>query len=170
LRCVVIFITHNHNGPIVYPAKSNDDIIAVGAISPCGERKNPNSRDGDTNWGSNYGPKLDIMAPCVLIPTTDLQGLYGYNPNGDYMQNASGTSIAAQPVAAVTALILSHNLTQNKWQILLKVLHKKLVIILMLLHPEGLWYVARGNGYGLVDAEAAALLAQSMCTEPHMGY
>jgi subtilisin family serine protease len=79
--CVVVFASGNENASTVnYPA-SLPNVIAVGAISPCGQRKSPSSCDRETTWGSNYGTALDIVAPGVLIPTTDRQGGAGYNPN-----------------------------------------------------------------------------------------
>ncbi|HEX2899611.1 MAG TPA: S8 family serine peptidase, partial [Bacteroidia bacterium] len=54
LGTVIVFATGNNNGAVSYPANSNDEIIAVGAMSPCGERKNPASCDGENWWGSNF--------------------------------------------------------------------------------------------------------------------
>lgn len=69
---IVIFASGNENKTnIRYPGNSNPDIIVVGAISPCGERKNPGSCDNENWWGSCYGTQLDIVAPGVLISTTD---------------------------------------------------------------------------------------------------
>jgi len=120
LGCVVVFATGNDNSSVNYPANSNSDIIAVGAMSPCGERKSPSSCDGETSWGSNYGDELDLVAPGVLIPTTDRQGSSGYNTSsgtdGDYYLTFNGTSAATPHVAGVAALILSVNpdLTQDE--------------------------------------------------------
>jgi subtilisin family serine protease len=71
--CVVVFASGNDNASSVnYPANLSN-VIAVGAISPCGERKSPSSCDGETWWGSNYGTNLDVVALGVDIYTTDIQ-------------------------------------------------------------------------------------------------
>jgi subtilisin family serine protease len=115
LGCVVVFSAGNDNGNISYPANTFWSVLVVGALSPCGERKNPGSCDGE-NWGSNYsvlGNLLDVMAPGVLIPTTDRQGSNGYNKSsgtsGDYYQSFNGTSSACPHVAGIAALVLSVN-------------------------------------------------------------
>ena len=65
-------------------------------MSPCGERKNLNSCDGENFWGSDYGNELDIMAPGVLIPTTDRQGTNGYNPQKEIITIKQWQAIADQ--------------------------------------------------------------------------
>jgi subtilisin family serine protease len=137
LGCVIVFASGNNNSTISYPANSNPDIIAVGAMSPCGQRKRSSSNIWEVNagvstdpqgvscdnekwWGSNYGNELDIVAPGVFVPTTDIQGLAGYNTasgtGGNYHQTFNGTSSATPHVAGVAALILSMNpgLTQDQ--------------------------------------------------------
>ena len=105
--CVVVFSAGNDDRPIInYPASEIPDIIVVGAMSPCGERKKSSSCDGESFWGSNYGPELDIVAPGVKIPTTDLSGVAGYS-SGDYFNSFNGTSSACPHVAGVAALLLS---------------------------------------------------------------
>lgn len=100
LGCPILFSSGNKDSSsISYPA-SLANTIAVGAMSPCGERKNPNSCDGES-WGSNYGSGLDVVAPGVLIPTTTI--------NNGYNLSFNGTSSACPHAAGVMALILSAN-------------------------------------------------------------
>jgi len=112
--CIVFFAAGNDNAGISYPA-FNPDVIAVGAGTMCNQRKTPNSCDGEYWWGSSYGNGLDVMAPGVLIPTTDISGANGYNKadgiEGDYHLTFNGSSAATPHAAAVAALVLSVNKT-----------------------------------------------------------
>jgi subtilisin family serine protease len=130
---IVVFSAGNNNSSLIYPANSNPNILTVGAISPSGKRKSPNTCDTE-NWGSNYGDELDIVAPGVLVPTIDRQGNEGYNPNipihrriggtlvnddfddNDYTIWFNGTSAACPHVSSVAGLILSfnHSFTQKE--------------------------------------------------------
>lgn len=105
--CVVCFSSGNDNGPVAYPANLSN-VLAVGAISPCGERKSPDSCDGEFWWGGNYGAELDISAPGTLCYSTDIHGSAGYT-TGDYFANFNGTSAACPHVAGVAGLVLSVN-------------------------------------------------------------
>jgi subtilisin family serine protease len=154
LGCVIVFSAGNENGSVNYPANSNDSIIVVGAMSPCGERKNPNSCDNEYWWGSNFGTQLDIMAPGVLIPTT--------TDTGGYMQDFNGTSSACPHVAAVAGLILSVNpaLSQSEVASIIDRTARKVgnyTYQTTADHPNGTWN--NDMGYGLVDADAAVRLA-----------
>mgnify|MGYP000292255628 FL=1 len=72
LGCVVTFSAGNYDSNTVgYPARSLPDIIVVGALSLSGKRKSSTTIDNEGWWGSDYGTQLDIMAPGVLIYTTD---------------------------------------------------------------------------------------------------
>lgn len=160
--CVIVFSAGNDNRDSVnYPANSNDSIIVVGAISPCGERCNPYSCDAE-NWGSNYGDKLDIMAPGVKIRTTDNVGTGGKDST-DYMDDFNGTSSACPHVAAVAGLILSINpfLTQKEVVDIIESSARKIASGYNPTpsRPNGNW--SRYFGYGLVDAHAAVVEAQN---------
>ena len=168
LGTVVVFSAGNANGAVIYPASSNPDIVCVGAMSMCGERKNPSSCDGETWWGSCFGNELDIMAPGVQIATTDRQGANGYNTTagtaGDYVGNFNGTSSACPAVAGVAALILSINpcLTHDEVEDILEQTAQKVggyTYTTTTGRPNGTW--DNEMGYGLVDAEAAVIAAEA---------
>lgn len=127
--CVIVVSSGNHNkSNISWPA-GQENSIAVGASSPCDERKRSAvnmaatscttasfvqsdpagvSCDGDECWGSSYGTAasgagtniLSVIAPGVGIPTTELGGAYA---------DFDGTSAACPHVAGVAALMLSVN-------------------------------------------------------------
>jgi len=107
LGCVVLFSSGNDDGPVSYPATLST-VIAVGASSPCDERKDPGSCDGEWWWGSNFGSQLDVVAPGALQYTTDIAGSCGY-VSGDYMSDFGGTSGACPVAAGLAGLILSAN-------------------------------------------------------------
>jgi len=118
LGCVVVCASGNDDFyQPAFPARE-PETICVGAISPCGERKNPSSCDGEWWWGSNHtGPdvygELDLVAPGVFIPTTDISGDGGYvvsnavtGKSGNYFMTFNGTSSACPHVAGAAALLL----------------------------------------------------------------
>lgn len=79
---------------LTWPARV-DEVVSVGAYGTSGARGS----------FSNFGPKLDLMAPGELIRTTDLPGAPGLDP-GDYKFTV-GTSVASPYVAGVAALLLT---------------------------------------------------------------
>ena len=99
------------NGTVIFAASGNDNAnsisypsgyancISVGALSPCNERKNISSCDGENYWGSNYGNGLDFLSPGVRIHTT--------TASGGYTSTFNGTSSACPLAAGVAGLILS---------------------------------------------------------------
>ena len=105
LGSLVLFAAGNSNNDVIYPA-TIEDVIAVGAASPCDERKSPSSCDGE-NWGSCYGPELDIVAPGVEWWSTDMMGDGGY-VSGNYFDHMNGTSSATPAAAGVAGLIVSY--------------------------------------------------------------
>jgi subtilisin family serine protease len=94
--CVIVAAAGNsnvNNGMTPHYPCSFTNVISVGAMSPCNDRKTPSTCDGETWWGSNYGGGLDFVAPGVRIPTTDIMGAAGYT-TGDYTPFFNGTSSA----------------------------------------------------------------------------
>ena len=161
--CVVVFATGNDNSAVRYPANAIPDIIAVGAMSPCGERKSPTSCDGESWWGSNFGTTLDIVAPGVFIPTTDRTGSAGYS-SGDYFLTFNGTSSACPHVAATAALILSENplLTQRQVADIIESTAQKVGNYSYSStsgRPNGTWN--QEMGYGLLNTFAAVAKVKS---------
>lgn len=169
LGCVIVFSSGNKNlSRPNYPANSNDSIIVVGAISPCGERKSPTSCDGE-GWGSHYGDKLDVMAPGVLIPTTDTITIDGYH-SVDYKMRFNGTSSACPHVAAIAGLVLSVNpqLTAKQVADIIESTAQKVGgydYTTTEGRPNGTWNFEMG--YGLVDAYAAVLAAKTKYIQNH---
>lgn len=105
--CIILSSRGNDNvSTAKYPA-SYSNVVAIGALSPCNDRKTPSTCDGETNWGSSFGSDLDVMAPGVRIHTTDIQGSGGYT-SGDYTSTFNGTSAACPFAAGVAALIDSY--------------------------------------------------------------
>ncbi len=104
--CALFCAAGNGNYPALhYPAAYTDYTIPVGALSPCNERKNPGSCDGEDWWGSNYNG-LAFLTPGVRMHTTDIRGAGGSDP-GDYNDEFNGTSAATPHAAGIGALVLS---------------------------------------------------------------
>jgi subtilisin family serine protease len=112
--CIVVFAAGNYyyhesyNFGVKYPANSNPDILTVGAIMTDGRRKHVTYDYEENLWGSCFSNELDLVAPGVNIPTTDLSGSFG-GSLGNYLEYFSGTSAACPHVAGVAALVLSVN-------------------------------------------------------------
>jgi subtilisin family serine protease len=157
LGCIVVFGTDNqNNNSVAYPANSDTRILAVGALSPCEERCNRSSCDGETWWGSNFGRELDIVAPGVMIPTTDI---------GSGTTNFNGTSSATPHIAGVAALILSINpcLTGEEVRNIIENTAQKVGTYTYgndPNRPNGTWH--EEVGYGLVDAFQSVLHANTL--------
>ena len=122
---------------------------------------------GDTSiepfWGACFGPDVDVVAPCLEIPTTDRQGPLGYTPT-DYDMFFDGTSAATPHVAALAGLILSVNsdLTNVEVRKIISETTDKI-------NTPGYTYLPTGGkpfgtwnnqvGYGRINAERALLAA-----------
>lgn len=144
---VVVFATGNDNGSVTFPANCNDMILSVGSINSKGKRSS----------FSNYGSKLDVVAPGENIPTTDLRGAVGESKT-DYNLTFSGTSAACPHVAAIAALMLSVNpdLTALEVNNIIESTARKIGgynYSKVNGRNNGTWNIEMG--YGLVDAYAA---------------
>lgn len=169
----ILAATGNENASqISYPA-INQYVIAVGAASPCGDRKRSSSNsselnpgvnadpngytcDGERWWGSSYGSNtpdaasaVDIIAPTIM-PTTDIGGSGGYDPS-DYSLWFNGTSCATPYAAGVAALILSQNPGWTPAQVRQQLVSTASDI--QNVESGAGW--DRYSGYGMVDAAAA---------------
>jgi subtilisin family serine protease len=102
---VIVAAAGNDQGPVSFPARL-PFVLGVGASNPWDEMKTRTSRDGESWWGSNHGPGLDLLAPGVRIATTDLSGVRGYG-SSDFVTDFNGTSASTPHVAAAAALVLA---------------------------------------------------------------
>jgi hypothetical protein len=104
---------------LLYPARLSPTIegfLAVGASNEWDQRKSKTSLDGESWWGSNWGPELDCVAPGVHIYTTDIMGAAGYGA-GNYVPSFNGTSSATPHVAGLAALVLSVDPELRSWEV-----------------------------------------------------
>jgi serine protease len=163
---VVVFCSGNlvtpqsTSTPVLYPANFLDDILTVGSIT---DGSYSGSFPTIYNTGfrssfSNYGDKLDVVAPGEQI--------YTLRPNigSNY---ANGTSMSAAFVSGVAALVLSANpcLTGKQVRDIIEKTCKKIGnynYTTVAGRPNGKRNIE--VGYGLVDAHAAVLMAQAMNT------
>lgn len=105
--------------PIIYPAILSPTIpgfMAVSATNEWDQRKSPTSLDGETWWGSSFGPEVDVGAPGVHIYATDISGAAGYG-SGNYVPNFNGTSSATPHVAGLMGLVLSVDPDLRSWEV-----------------------------------------------------
>jgi len=105
-RGTVIFAGSGNDNidKILYPS-SMEEVVSVGGLSPCNERKSFQSCDNyndSMRWGASYGEGLSIVAPCQFLGTTHLFGGWGFD--------GIGTSVSSPVGAGVGALVLTRNI------------------------------------------------------------
>ena len=153
----------NGKGAVVFAASGNDDtnfvifpssmpqVICVGGIGPCNERKSKTSCDNfnnEQNWGADYGENLSVVAPTPFIGTTLLFG--------GWCICANGTSSSCPQAAAIGALILSKNinLSGDSVKIIIERSAQKVGnYSYNISKPNGMWN--NEMGYGRIDAKFA---------------
>ena len=154
LGCVIVYASGNSGNQVVkYPGRL-PATIAVGNMSMCNQRANPQSCDDIHSYGSNYGVDLDLMAPGMKIATLDI--------GGGTTTDFSGTSAACPHVAGVAALVLSANpnLTLEEVRRILQYSCNKVGSYCYNWtsnHPDGPWNDQMG--YGRINAYNAVQLA-----------
>ena len=105
--CVIVIAAGNSYEKVSFPA-TLPDVLTVSASNEYDEAKTPSSMDGESWWGTNHGPEVDVAAPGVHNLTTDIHGADGYI-GGDYEPKFNGTSSSTPIVAGACALVLSAN-------------------------------------------------------------
>lgn len=149
---VIAIAAGNKSTAVQYPA-TLPEVLCVGASNEWDEQKTTTSRDGETWWGSCFGPQMSLVAPGVHIATTDIAGPAGYTPD-DYTLTFNGTSSATPHVAAAAALVLSvaPKLTEKEVRDILTGEAAKLTAD-GLLDPKRKWN--KEMGWGRLDIHAA---------------
>lgn len=144
---IVNFASSGNSGntTIGYPATA-PGVNAVGA----------SSRNGQRASFSSYGSKLAFVAPGQSIYTTDRTGSSGYS-TGDYA-SVDGTSFSSPYAAGVAALILSVDPGLSAAEV--EEVMKNTCRDMGTAGYDGF------TGWGMLDAEAAALAAFAGLPEP----
>lgn len=171
LGTVMVFAVGNENDNVYFPASAHEQVLAVGAVNPCGTRCTDGVCNLQADGGSNWGPELDVMAPGQFIYSTDATGTQGYNASNNnninsYVNINFGTSFAAPHVAALAALCISVNpyLTQAEVCEIIEEEAQKVGgynYATVNGRPNGTWH--EEMGYGLIDAQAAVDAAKMRC-------
>lgn len=152
---------------------SDTRTLCVGGSNRSDERKRGGDSSSEPGWGASYGPDLDVVAPCLEIPTTDRFGAAGYDA-GDYYDRFNGTSAATPHVAGLAALMLSlrPSLSNVEVRSLIESTCDKISPNLYSFanvagKPSGTWN--EEVGYGRVNAERALLAACAACAAEPVG-
>ena len=145
--------------------------LCVGGSNRSDERKRIGDTSSENWWGASWGPDVDVVAPCLEMPTTDRLGASGYAA-GDYYDHFNGTSSATPLVSGIAALMFSSrpSLTNVDARRLVESTCDKISPALyayanVASKPSGTWNAE--VGYGRVNAERALLAACTRAEDTH---
>ncbi|HKR14916.1 MAG TPA: S8 family serine peptidase [Pyrinomonadaceae bacterium] len=157
--CVIVVAAGNDSGAVDFPA-NQPDVLAVAASNEDDQPKTATSSDGESWWGSNFGPEIDLAAPGVHNFTTAIAPATNSGNKflpGEYLKDFNGTSSATPIVAGIAGLVLSVNpdLTEGQVRCLLKETADKVGSVI---YTDG-----RNNqmGHGRVNALRAVTAAST---------
>lgn len=160
---VLVAASGNENQNVSRFPGSDPRTICVGGSNRDDVRKAIGDTSIENWWGACFGPSLDVVAPCLEIPTTDRQGAAGYTPT-DYDMRFNGTSSATPHVAALAGLIISVNPALRNVDVREiisestdKINTPAYVYSATAGKPYGTWN--NEVGYGRINAERALLIA-----------
>ncbi len=160
---LLVAASGNENGAQSRFPGSDARTLCVGGSNRSDERKRIGDASSESWWGASYGPDLDVVGPCLEIPTTDRLGADGYDP-GDYAPGFNGTSAATPHVAGLGGLLVSAvpSLTNVQLRRIIESTCDKISPSLYAYahtgaKPNGAWH--EEVGYGRINVERALLAA-----------
>jgi thermitase len=103
---LLVAASGNENGAQARFPGSDARTLCVGGSNRSDERKRIGDASSENWWGASYGPDVDVVAPCLEMPTTDRLAGSGYAP-GDYYDRFNGTSSATPLVSGIAGLLFS---------------------------------------------------------------
>lgn len=163
---LLVAASGNENGNIARFPGSDARTLCVGGSNRSDERKRIGDSSSESWWGASYGPDVDVVAPCLEIPTTDRLAGLGYDAT-DYYDRFNGTSSATPHVAGMAALLFSMHpsLTAADARAIIERTCDKISPALynyqnVPTKPSGTWH--EEVGYGRVNVERALLEACSL--------
>jgi thermitase len=162
---VLVAASGNENQNVSRFPGTDPRTICIGGSNRADVRKAVGDTSVEPFWGACFGPDVDVVAPCLEIPTTDRLGAAGYTPT-DYDMRFNGTSSATPHVAALAGLLISVNPALSNAdvrQIISETTDKINTPAYTYLPTPGKPYGTWNNdvGYGRINAERALLVACS---------